>query len=69
MHIDISIQDDKHYGLKCVDLVNNFVLQYKSLKSLVLVTYIFFNTTHNIIIIYRLTIRIFFTKNIFNFLN
>ena len=37
MHIDISIQDDKHFGLKCVDLVNNFVLQYKSLKPLVLV--------------------------------
>ena len=37
MHIDISIQDDKHFGLKCVDLVNNFISQYESLKPLVLV--------------------------------
>ena len=37
MHIDISIQDEKHFGLKCVDLVNSFISQYESLKPLVLV--------------------------------
>ena len=36
MSIDISIQDEKHFGLKCVDLVNNFIKEYKSLKPMVL---------------------------------
>ena len=36
MSIDISIQDDKHFGLKCVDLVKQFINDYKSLKPLVL---------------------------------
>ena len=34
--IDISIQDDKHFGLKCVELVKQFIEEYKSLKPLVL---------------------------------
>ena len=37
MQIDISIQDEKHFGLKCVDLVKKFISQYESLKPLVLV--------------------------------
>ena len=36
MSIDISIQDDKHFGLKCVELVKQFIIEYKSLKPLVL---------------------------------
>ena len=36
MSIDISIQDDKHFGLKCVELVKKFIDEYKSLKPLVL---------------------------------
>ena len=36
MSIDISIQDERHFGLKCVDLVKNFITQYESLKPLVL---------------------------------
>ena len=36
MSIDISIQDEKHFGLKCVDLVNTFIKEYKSLKPIVL---------------------------------
>ena len=34
--IDISIQDSKHFGLKCVDLVKNFLNQYEHLKPIVL---------------------------------
>ena len=34
--IDISIQDSKHFGLKCVDLVKNFITQYEHLKPIVL---------------------------------
>ena len=34
--IDISIQDSKHFGLKCVDLVKNFISQYEYLKPIVL---------------------------------
>ena len=34
--IDISIQDERHFGLQCVDLVKNFISQYESLKPLVL---------------------------------
>ena len=37
MPIDISIQDEKHFGLKCVELVKGFISQYESLKPLVLV--------------------------------
>jgi len=36
MSIDISIQDDKHFGLKCVELVKQFINEFKSLKPLVL---------------------------------
>jgi len=36
MHIDISIQDEKHFGLRCVDLVKQFMNKYESLKPLVL---------------------------------
>lgn len=36
MPIDISIQDEKHFGLKCVDLVKQFMNKYESLKPLVL---------------------------------
>ena len=36
MSIDISIQDENHFGLKCVELVKNYVKEYKSLKPLVL---------------------------------
>ena len=37
MPIDISIQDERHFGLKCVELVKGFILQYECLKPLVLV--------------------------------
>ena len=37
MPIDISIQDERHFGLKCVELVKGFISQYESLKPLVLV--------------------------------
>ena len=36
MSIDISIQDENHFGLKCVELVKNYIEEYKSLKPLVL---------------------------------
>ena len=36
MSIDISIKDDNHFGLKCVELVKKFLEEYKSLKPLVL---------------------------------
>ena len=36
MSIDISIQDENHFGLKCVELVKNYIKEYKSLKPLVL---------------------------------
>lgn len=34
MQIDISIQDMKHYGLKCVDLVKEFMNSYEALEPL-----------------------------------
>ena len=34
--IDISIQDEKHFGLKCVDLVKKYMNKYECLKPLVL---------------------------------
>ena len=36
MPIDISIQDERHFGLKCVELVKSFISKYESLKPLVL---------------------------------
>ena len=36
MPIDVSIQDENHFGLKCVDLVKSFLGKYESLKPLVL---------------------------------
>ena len=36
MPIDISIQDEKHFGLRCVDLVRQFMNKYESLKPLAL---------------------------------
>ena len=36
MPIDISIQDEKHFGLRCVDLVKQFMNKYESLKPLAL---------------------------------
>ena len=36
MPIDISIQDERHFGLKCVDLVKKYITQYECLKPLVL---------------------------------
>ena len=36
MHIDISIQDNKHYGLKCVDLVKSFMREYEALEPMIL---------------------------------
>ena len=34
--IDISIQEENHFGLKCVELVKQFMKHYESLKPLVL---------------------------------
>ena len=36
MSIDISIQDEHHFGLKCVELVKTLINEYKSLKPMVL---------------------------------
>ena len=36
MSIDISIQDEQHFGLKCVELVKSLLKEYQSLKPLVL---------------------------------
>ena len=36
MSIDLSFQEPKHFGLKCVDLVKQFMGKYESLKPLVL---------------------------------
>jgi non-canonical poly(A) RNA polymerase PAPD5/7 len=36
MSIDISIQDGKHFGLKCVELVKKLLDEYKSLKPMAL---------------------------------
>lgn len=35
MHIDISLQDSKHYGLKCVELVKSFMKEYEALEPLI----------------------------------
>ena len=36
IHINISIQDDKHYGLKCVNLIKSYLKEYNVLLPLVL---------------------------------
>lgn len=35
MQIDISLQDGKHYGLKCVELVKSFMTAYEALEPLI----------------------------------
>ena len=35
-HIDISIQDNKHFGLKCVELVKMYLEQYEALEPLII---------------------------------
>jgi len=35
--LDITILEPKHNGLKCVDLVNNYLANYRLLRPLVLV--------------------------------
>lgn len=34
IQIDISLQDNKHYGLKCVELVKSFMKDYEALEPL-----------------------------------
>ena len=36
MQIDISMQDQKHYGIKCVELVKSFLREYEVLEPLIL---------------------------------
>ncbi len=36
MQIDISIQDQRHYGLRCVELVKTFLKDYDVLEPIVL---------------------------------
>lgn len=36
MQIDISIEDSSHLGIKCVDLVKNYLSLYEALEPLVL---------------------------------
>ena len=35
MYIDISVQDSKHYGLKCVELVKSYLKEYEALEPLI----------------------------------
>ena len=35
IQIDLSIQDSKHYGIKCVELVKSFLKEYEVLEPLV----------------------------------
>jgi non-canonical poly(A) RNA polymerase PAPD5/7 len=35
MQMDISLQDGKHYGLKCVELVKSFMNEYEALEPLI----------------------------------
>ena len=56
--IDITIQDSKHFGLQCVELVKRILGQYKQLKPLVLVLKQFafqtdFNDTYHAFLIAR----------------
>ncbi len=37
MQMDISLQDGKHYGIKCVDLVKRFMTEYEALEPLIFV--------------------------------
>lgn len=36
MQIDISIEDNNHFGIKCVNLVKSFIAEYEALEPLVL---------------------------------
>ena len=36
IHLNISIEDDKHYGLKCVNLVKSYLKEYNVLLPLIL---------------------------------
>ena len=36
MKIDVTVQEPRHNGLKCVDLVREYLKQYECLKYLVL---------------------------------
>ncbi len=36
MQIDISVQDQKHYGIRCVELVKSFLKEYEVLEPLIL---------------------------------
>jgi non-canonical poly(A) RNA polymerase PAPD5/7 len=36
MQIDISMQDQKHYGIRCVELVKSFLKEYEVLEPLIL---------------------------------
>ena len=36
IHMNISVQDDKHYGIKCVNLVKSYLNEYNVLRPLVL---------------------------------
>ena len=35
IQIDVSIQDIKHYGLKCVELIKSYLEEYEVLRALV----------------------------------
>jgi DNA polymerase sigma len=35
MQMDISLQDGKHYGLKCVELVKSYMNEYEALEPLI----------------------------------
>lgn len=35
MQMDISLQDSKHFGLKCVELVKSFLKEYEALEPLI----------------------------------
>lgn len=35
MQMDISLQDSKHFGLKCVELVKSFMNEYEALEPLI----------------------------------
>ncbi len=35
MQMDISLQDSKHYGIKCVELVKSFMTEYEALEPLI----------------------------------
>lgn len=36
MQIDISMQDQKHFGIRCVELVKSFLKEYEVLEPLIL---------------------------------